>query len=115
MPFSAPEFDDGEPSVEPTRFRRPDEPYPGGWRSFPADWRTLPESRLLARETAELVARTIEALPDAQRTVITLRDVTGCTAEETCQVLGISDGNQRVLLHRARMQVRAQLERHFDV
>ena len=93
---------------------RADEPYPGGWRSFPTDWRTLPESRLLARETLEVVGRAIDELPDAQRIVITLRDVIGCGAEEVCETLGISQGNQRVLLHRARARVRAQLERHFD-
>lgn len=113
LPFSSFE-DHDEPVVEPERFRRADEPYPGGWRSFPTDWRTLPEERLLARETLELVGRAIDELPDAQRTVITLRDVSGCAADEVCQVLGISEGNQRVLLHRARARVRAQLERHLD-
>lgn len=112
-PFSS--FDIGDEAiVEPERFRRADEPYPGGWRSFPTDWRTLPEERLLARETLELVDRAIDELPDAQRTVMTLRDVTGCAADEVCEVLGISEGNQRVLLHRARARVRARLERHFD-
>ena len=114
LPFSSFELEDGEPAVEPERFRGAGEPYAGGWRSFPTDWRTLPESRLLARETFDLVARAIEELPEAQRTVITLRDVTGCSAEEVCETLGISDGNQRVLLHRARAHVRAQLERHLD-
>lgn len=113
LPFSSFEVGD-EPVVEPERFRGPDEPYPGGWRSFPRDWRTLPEERLLARETLDLVRRAIEELPDAQRTVITLRDVAGCAADEVCEALAISDGNQRVLLHRARARVRAQLERHFD-
>ena len=113
VPFSSLELDD-EPAVEPARFRGSDEPYPGGWRSFPTDWRTLPEAQLMARETLELVARTIDELPDAQRSVITLRDVTGCSASEACELLGISEGNQRVLLHRARARVRAQLERHLD-
>jgi RNA polymerase sigma-70 factor, ECF subfamily len=114
LPFSSFELEDGEPAVEPERFRGAGEPYAGGWRSFPTDWRTLPESRLLARETFDLVGRAIDELPDTQRTVITLRDVTGCSAEEVCETLGITEGNQRVLLHRARSRVRAQLERHFD-
>jgi RNA polymerase sigma-70 factor (ECF subfamily) len=113
-PFSSFEAEGGEPAVDPERFRGADEAYPGGWRSFPTDWRTLPESQLLSRETLDLVARAIGELPDAQRTVITLRDVTGCSADEVCETLGISDGNQRVLLHRARARVRAQLERHLD-
>jgi RNA polymerase sigma-70 factor (ECF subfamily) len=113
LPFSSVAIDD-EPLVDPDRFLGPTDPYPGGWRSFPSDWRTLPEPRLLGRETLELVARAIAELPEAQRVVITLRDVTGCDAREVSEVLGISQGNQRVLLHRARVRVRAQLERHLD-
>jgi RNA polymerase sigma-70 factor (ECF subfamily) len=53
-------------------------------------------------------------LPDAQREVITLRDVEGWTAREVCDALGISSVNQRVLLHRARAAVRTALEDYFD-
>jgi RNA polymerase sigma-70 factor (ECF subfamily) len=113
-PFSALEVSGDEPAVEPERFRGPDDPYPGHWRSYPTDWRTLPEQQLLARETFEIVQRAIEELPTAQRMVITMRDVVGCTAAEVCDALDISSGNQRVLLHRARARVRATLERHLD-
>jgi RNA polymerase sigma-70 factor, ECF subfamily len=114
VPFSSLELEGDEPIVEPERFRRPDDPYPGHWKSYPTDWETLPEQQLLARETLELVQRAIEELPDTQRTVITLRDMTGCSSEEVCEILDISKGNQRVLLHRARARVRGQLERHLD-
>ena len=56
----------------------------------------------------------MRALPAAQAEVITLRDVVGCSAEETCNALGLSETNQRVLLHRARKAVRAALEEEFD-
>ena len=56
----------------------------------------------------------VSELPPAQREVITLRDITGCSAEEVCDALDISGGNQRVLLHRARSRVRAALEEHLD-
>ena len=46
--------------------------------------------------------------------MITLRDVIGCGPEEVGEALMISEGNQRVLLHRARARVRARLERYFD-
>ena len=114
LPFSSLALERDEPAVEPERFRGPEEAFPGGWRSFPSNWQTQPESQLLARETLELVERAIEELPEAQRTVITLRDVTGCGAAEVSEAMGISEGNQRVLLHRARARVRARLERHFD-
>lgn len=55
----------------------------------------------------------IAALPPAQRTVIRMRDVEGYPAEEVCDALGVSEGNQRVLLHRARSRVRAALEAHL--
>jgi RNA polymerase sigma-70 factor, ECF subfamily len=114
IPMSAFVVEGDEPSVEPERFHGPDEPYPGHWRSYPTDWRTLPEQQLLSRETLDVVSRAIEALPEAQRLVITMRDVTGCSSEEVCEALGVSEGNQRVLLHRARSRVRAELERHLD-
>jgi len=114
IPMSAFEVEGDEAAVEPERFHGPEEPYPGHWRSYPTDWRTLPEQRLLSQETLDLVSRAIEALPDAQRLVITMRDITGCSSEEVCEALGVSEGNQRVLLHRARSRVRAELERHLD-
>jgi RNA polymerase sigma-70 factor (ECF subfamily) len=114
VPFSAFADEEGGPSVEPERFRGPDDPFPGHWSSYPTDWRTLPESRLLSEETLQVVREAIEGLPDSQRAVITLRDVTGCTSEEVCEALGLTEGNQRVLLHRARATVRARLEEHLD-
>jgi hypothetical protein len=56
-----------------------------------------------------VVMGAIEELPDAQRVVITMRDLAGCSAEEVCGALDVSDGNQRVLLHRARSHVRNAL------
>ena len=56
----------------------------------------------------------IEELPEAQRLVITMRDVAGAASDEVCDALDITAGNQRVLLHRARARVREALERHFD-
>lgn len=114
LPFSAVAGEDAGPLVEPERFFAPGDPFPGGWRSFPTDWRTLPESRLLSQETLDLIAGAIASLPESQQVVITLRDVIGCDAEEVSEVLGLSDGNQRVLLHRARVRVRAELERYLD-
>jgi RNA polymerase sigma-70 factor (ECF subfamily) len=102
------------PAVEPERFRGAGDPFPGHWWSYPTDWRTVPESKLLSQETLEVVKDAIEELPDLQRTVITMRDVAGCDSDEVCRALEISEGNQRVLLHRARARVRAALERHLD-
>jgi RNA polymerase sigma-70 factor, ECF subfamily len=108
----APEGD--EPAVEPERFRGRGDAFPGHWRAYPGDWHRLPEESLLERETLGVALDAIERLPPAQRTVIVMRDIQGCAPEEVCAVLDVSDGNQRVLLHRARSRVRAALERHLD-
>jgi RNA polymerase sigma-70 factor (ECF subfamily) len=114
VPFAslAPEGD--EPAVGPDRFRGPDDPFPGHWRAYPGNWQRLPHEELGARETLGVVIATIEALPQPQRLVITMRDIQGCSSEEVCDALAVSEGNQRVLLHRARSKVRSALERHFD-
>ena len=116
LPFSAlggaAEADGAEPAVEPERFRAAD-PGRGHWISVPDNWDEVPEQRLLAAETLALVERAIAALPPTQRAVITLRDVEGCASDEACAVLGLSEGNQRVLQHRARSRVRRALEAHL--
>jgi RNA polymerase sigma-70 factor (ECF subfamily) len=106
--------DDEAPAVEPERFRPPGDAFAGHWARYPGDWSSLPEEGLFGRETLEVVKRAIEELPPQQRSVIAMRDIAGCSAEEVCDTLEVSAGNQRVLLHRARSQVRAALERHLD-
>jgi RNA polymerase sigma-70 factor, ECF subfamily len=114
VPMASLQGDDGEPAVAPDRFRGAGDPFPGHWWTYPTDWRTIPEENLASQETLEIVKRAIEELPDLQRTVITLRDVIGCDSDDVCETLAITEGNQRVLLHRARARVRAALERHLD-
>lgn len=103
-----------EPAVEPERFLPPGHPDAGWWTSYPRDWAALPEARLLASEVRARVAESIAALPATQRAVITLRDVEGWSAQEVCKTLEISEGNQRVLLHRARSTVRRTLEHYLE-
>jgi RNA polymerase sigma-70 factor (ECF subfamily) len=111
VPFSSLDAAGSEPSVDPDRFFQPGDDGPtGGWSEPPQSWRALPEERLLASETKDMIDRAIEGLPPAQRIVITLRDVQGFGSEEVCNVLEISETNQRVLLHRARSKVRAAIE-----
>jgi RNA polymerase sigma-70 factor, ECF subfamily len=101
------------PVVDPDRFLPDDAPlFPGHWVVMPTRWPT-PEEGLLAGETRAVIAAAIEALPKAQRTVIALRDVEGWSAEEVCAALEISDGNQRILLHRARSRVRTAIEEYL--
>ena len=103
-----------EPAVAPERFRDRGESYPGHWRAFPRDWSASAASAVQDRETLRVVMGAIAALPPAQQTVIRMRDVEGFSPEEVCAALDVSEGNQRVLLHRARSRVRAALEGHLD-
>ena len=114
VPFASLAADGDEPAVGPERFRGADDPFPGHWRAYPGNWQRLPDEALGARETLGVVIAAIEQLPPPQRLVITMRDIQGCSSEEVCEALDVSEGNQRVLLHRARSKVRSALERHFD-
>jgi RNA polymerase sigma-70 factor (ECF subfamily) len=115
VPFSSySPIDEGAPSVEPERFQGEGEPYPGHWSSPPTPWDELPEARLQSKETLERIRSAIEALPPNYREVITLRDIEGWSSPEVCNALGLSETNQRVLLHRARSRVRRALERYLD-
>ena len=116
VPFSALSTgaEEGDPAVEPERFFPPGHPDAGHWAAEVADWAPSAEDALLSAETDALIRRTIDGLPEGIRLVITLRDVEGWDAEEVCNVLGISDTNQRVRLHRGRSRVRAALERYME-
>jgi RNA polymerase sigma-70 factor, ECF subfamily len=102
--FSALEGTDGQPAVEPSAFGED-----GRWRSAPARLETDPEKRLLNAELRTRLIVAIDDLPEQQRVVVTLRDVVGLTAIEVCELLEISEANQRVLLHRGRARCRTAL------
>jgi RNA polymerase sigma-70 factor, ECF subfamily len=115
LPFSSAfdsKSDSGSAAVDPDRFLPHDhERWPHHWAIGPTSW---PEQAAETAESLRLIRATVDGLPDAQREVITLRDVVGCSAEETCNALGLSETNQRVLLHRARAAVRTALETELD-
>jgi len=111
VPLSVLADEDEEDSVDADRFFPPGSPQAGRWMRPPERW---PEDLLEQAETLAVVRAAIERLAGMRRQVIKLRDVEGWSAKETCALLGITEGNQRVLLHRARSRVRADLERHFS-
>jgi RNA polymerase sigma-70 factor (ECF subfamily) len=102
LPFSSLRSDDG-PAVEPEAFDH------GGWRTLPDPLPVEPDGELLRGELRERLTAAVERLPEQQRLVITLRDIAGLDGPEVARELGISEGNQRVILHRARSGVRRQL------
>lgn len=114
VPFSSLETDDRERAVPEERFRGPDNQWAGHWADPPRALDAVPEHRLLGREVRERIAEALTTLPESQRVVVTLRDVAGWDADEVCEALGLSEGNQRVLLHRGRAKLRAALERYLE-
>jgi RNA polymerase sigma-70 factor (ECF subfamily) len=106
------ETESDEPAVDPARFRPADDPYPGGWLVAPAT-DEMPEERLLADELSQHVRDALARLPPAQGEVVRLRDIEGLTSEEVCELLSVTEGNQRVLLHRGRSKIRSILESYI--
>jgi RNA polymerase sigma-70 factor, ECF subfamily len=82
----------------------------GAWEQPPEPWADAVDARLVADELAQRVKECLPQLPEAQRQVLTLRDIEGIDAAQVCELLGVSAGNQRVLLHRARARVRSILD-----
>ena len=99
---------DPEPAVDPARFEAS-----GGWADPPEHWIEAAEGRLEAGKLADQLRVLMDELPARQREVVLLRDVEELTSDEVCSVLSISDGNQRVLLHRGRSRLRQLFEDEF--
>lgn len=103
-----------EPAVDPDRFHPSGSGNPGAWTSLPAAVPRTPDQQVLSKELRKVVDGAVKKLPDSQREVITLRDIEGVDADDVCSLLGITEGNQRVLLHRARSKVRAAVEKYIE-
>jgi len=117
VPFSDLATDEAghaEPAIDPERFRDAMDEYPDHWSVGPRPWNSNPEIELLTSETMGVLDGAVKLLPEAQRLVLTMRDVNGWTPEEVCNALDISETNQRVLLHRARSKLRGILENHYS-
>ena len=118
LPFSALvttdlDLADDERVVEPDRFLPEGDRWAHHWASSPQRFDSLPEDQLLSAETVAVAQAAIAELPETQRAVVTLRDVAGFSSDDVCRELDLSEGNQRVLLHRGRTKVRKALEQHF--
>ncbi|HLF41762.1 MAG TPA: sigma-70 family RNA polymerase sigma factor [Acidimicrobiia bacterium] len=97
-----------EPAVPSERFGSG-----GQWRDPPAPWSDDAEDRIVAQLTVERISAWLGELPEMQRQVVLMRDFEGLPSAEVCELLGLSDVNQRVLLHRARSRIRGMLEREL--
>jgi RNA polymerase sigma-70 factor (ECF subfamily) len=95
---------DHEPAVDPSRFTAG-----GAWAQPLESWSDT-DDRLVADTWSTSLRDALDALPPRQREIVLLRDVEGLPSADVCEVLGISEGNQRVLLHRGRSRLRTMLE-----
>jgi RNA polymerase sigma-70 factor (ECF subfamily) len=91
-------------AVDPDRFDAQ-----GQWADPLERWVEDSDDRLDAASWLPVVKAALDDLPPRQRQVVILRDVEGLTNDEVCAVLGISVGNQRILLHRGRARLRQVL------
>lgn len=98
-------IDPGGAAVQGARFDAT-----GHWAVPPEAWSDDIDDRLLAAGAKPALLAALDALPDRQRQVVTLRDVEGLSSSEVCAVLGITEANQRVILHRGRSRLRQALE-----
>lgn len=112
VPMSA-LVDDPEhgPTVEPSRFLPQDAAqWRGHWSQPPRPWQRDPQVQWESAENLGVLRDAINALPERQRTVVVLRDVEGMGADEVADILALTPGNVRVLLHRGRAKLRQALE-----
>ena len=96
-------------AVDPGRFDAQ-----GQWADPLERWSEDREDRLDARALTPILNSALDDLPPRQRQVVIFRDVEGLTNGETCSALGISSGNQRILLHRGRSRLRGVLEAKME-
>ena len=92
-------------AVDPIRFDAQ-----GQWADPLERWAEESEDRLDAVTWLPILKSALDDLPPRQREIVILRDVEGLSNDEACAVLGISSGNQRILLHRGRSRLREMLE-----
>jgi RNA polymerase sigma-70 factor, ECF subfamily len=100
---------DGQPSVDPLRFDSS-----GAWAKPLESWESEADDRVVAATWSHCLTQALDDLPARQREVVVLRDVEGLAGAEVCELLGLTEANQRVLLHRGRSRLRSALETELE-
>jgi RNA polymerase sigma-70 factor, ECF subfamily len=100
---------DDLPSVDPLRFDSS-----GAWAKPLQSWESEADDRMVAASWTRSLDQALDRLPPRQREVVVLRDVEGLEGAEVCELLGLTEGNQRVLLHRGRSRLHADLETELE-
>jgi RNA polymerase sigma-70 factor (ECF subfamily) len=93
------------PTVPASRFDQG-----GTWSDPPVPFTDAVDTRLDNSVLVHAVRGAIASLGEPQLSVVTLRDVEGLSTEEVATLLGLSEANVRVILHRGRAKVRGLVE-----
>lgn len=88
----------------------PGEPEPMDAAQHVPQDESSPEDRAGAREAGRAIDRALASLPAESREVLLLRDVEGLSGEETAAALGVSLAAMKSRLHRARLDLKAEVE-----
>jgi RNA polymerase sigma-70 factor, ECF subfamily len=95
------------PAVDPSCFDAS-----GAWIHPVEPWTDRSDDRLDAARWMPVMRAALDGLPERQRQVVMLRDVEGLSSDDVCDALGVSKGNERLLLHRGRTKLRQVLQAH---
>jgi len=84
------------------------------WDLPETDVRAMPEEELTRQTEIAAVRSAINALPEDQRVIVTMRDITGLSYAEIAETLGLEMGTVKSRINRARAAVKNfLLERNF--
>lgn len=81
----------------------------GRWKTAPTDWQEHPRMALENKELGAVLQTCIRSLPALQNQAFVLRELEGLSAADVCRTLNISRANLYVVMHRARVQLRNEL------
>jgi RNA polymerase sigma-70 factor (ECF subfamily) len=98
-----------EPAVDPLRFGAG-----GAWAKPLQSWESEVDDKMVAESWTLALGAALNDLPPRQREVVVLRDVEGLSGMEVCDLLALTEVNQRVLLHRGRSSLRSALESDLE-
>ena len=85
----------------------------GKWRTGPSPWSTDPSASVDREELKKVFMACLDLLPGNMADVFSLRELEELSGEEICKVLGLSETNLWVILHRARLRLQGCMEKNW--
>lgn len=87
----------------------------GHWTQnfLPTDWQDAADKKIVQKDFQQILSHCREKLKDLQNTVFTMKYLDDMDSEDICKLLNLTTSNYWVLIHRARVQLRACLEKKW--